>query len=322
MGEEVDYDWQATKQFHLLAGVNATQALGTHLEDYTSNTGIVLNTRESYNDAGAFVEGEDKLTNWLDVTVGGRVDQIQRVGTSLSPRAAVILTPTAADTFKLLYGRALPPAEHLRDVLRLDPGANTPNPNLHPEICDTYELDWERQFADGWRTTLDGYIWQLHHAINVAAMPDGSEQYQNQGTDVARGLEAEVDKKWKSGATFRLYGSVDRAERDGDGLTHSPQWIVGLSAAVPILNRHTFLAVEPQVVSGMTSDTGQSTDTTYITNIVLTSREVVKGMELQLGLYNLFGNLARIPRDNQFDQFEPTLRYPYPTLLASVTYKF
>ncbi|MGA2439694.1 MAG: TonB-dependent receptor [Tepidisphaeraceae bacterium] len=321
IGEEVDYDWQATKQFHLLAGANATQAIGTHQQDYTSNAGTVLNTRLSYNDAGAFIEGEDKITSWLDVTVGGRVDQVQRVGTSFSPRAAVILTPTATDTFKILYGRAFRPP-NIYEMFYSDPGANTPNPNLNPEICDTYELEWERQFADGWRTTLDGYIWQLHHAINDVELPDGSEQYQNQGTDLARGLEAQLDKKWKSGATFRLYGSVDRAERDGDGLTHSPQWIVGLSAAAPILNNHTFLSVEPQVVGSMTSDLGQSTHPTYITNVVLTSRDVMKGMDFQLGLYNLFGDIVRIPRDNQFDQFQSTLRYPYPTLLASVTYKF
>ena len=131
-----------------------------------------------------------------------------------------------------------------------------------------------------------------------------------------------MDKKWQSGATLRVYGSMDRAERDGDGLTHSPQWIVGLSAAVPIINDRTFIAVEPQIVSGMKSDLGQSTQATYITNIVLTSRDVVKGLDLQLGLYNLLGNAARLPRDNRFDQFEPTLRYPYPQLIASATFKF
>jgi outer membrane receptor for ferrienterochelin and colicins len=321
VGEEVDYDWQATTQVHLLAGVNATQALGTHQEDFDTITGIVLNIRQSYNDAGAFFEVEDKFTNWLSVTAGGRVDQIQRLGASVSPRLAAILTPTPADTFKALYGRAFRPP-NLYEMFYSSPGANTPNPDLQREVCDTFELVWERQFKDGWRTTLDGYLWDLHHAIDDIAQPDGSLQYQNVGTDVADGLEAEVDKKWQSGATLRVYGSMDHAERDGDGLTHSPQWIVGLSAAIPIINDRTFIAVEPQIVSGMKSDLGQSTQATYITNIVLTSRDVVKGLDLQLGLYNLLGNVARLPRDNQFDQFEPTLRYPYPQLSASATFKF
>jgi iron complex outermembrane receptor protein len=321
VGEEVDYDWQATQHFHLLAGVNGTQAFGTHQEDYTSNTGIVLNTRESYNDAGAFVEAEDKLTDWLDLTLGGRVDQIQRVGTSFSPRFAAVLTPSPEDTVKLLYGRAFRPP-NIYEQFYDSPGANTPNPNLNSEICDTYEITWERQFQNGWRTTLDGYIWQLQNAIDEVALPDGSLQYQNVGTDVARGLEAEIEKKWKSGADFRLYGSVDRAERNGDGLTHSPQWIIGLSTVIPVLNNRTFLSIAPQVVGPMNSDADVVTHPTFITNIVLTSREVVKGLDMQLGLYNLFGDIARIPRDSQFDQFQLTLRYPYPQLLASMTYKF
>ena len=321
IGEEVDYDWQINRQLHLLAGVNGTQALGTHQEDYDTLNGIDLNIRQSYNDAGAFVEGEDKITKWLSVTVGGRVDQIQRVGTNASPRLAAVITPTQEDTVKVLYGRAFRPP-NLYELFYSSPGANTPNPNLKAEICDTYELVWERQFKDGWRTTLDGYIWELHNTIDTVALTDGSAQYQNVGTDLAKGVEAELDKRWKSGGTFRLYGSIDRAEQDGDGLTHSPQWIVGLSAAVPIINGRTFIAVEPQIVGGMKSDLGESTQATYITNIVLTSREVVKGLDLQLGLYNLFGNYAQLPRDNAFDQFEPTLRYPYPQLLASATYKF
>jgi iron complex outermembrane receptor protein len=321
IGEEIDYDWQATQHFHLLAGANGTQALGTHEEDFTSNTGIVLNIRNSYNDAGTFVEGEDKLTDWLDLTVGGRIDQIQRVGTSVSPRFAAVLTPSKEDTVKLLYGRAFRPP-NIYEMFYASPGTNTPNPNLNEEICDTYEMTWDHQFQDGWRTTLDGYVWTLQNAINDVTLSDGSLQYQNIGTDVARGLEAELEKKWKSGADFRLYGSVDRAERNGDGLTHSPQWIVGMSTVIPVLNNRTFLSIEPQVVGPMNSDADVVTHPTFITNIVLTSREVRKGLDLQLGLYNLFGNIARIPRDNAFDQFQPTMRYPYPQLLASATYKF
>lgn len=321
VGEEVDYDWQATDQFHVLTGVNGTQAFGTHQEDYTSNTGIVVNVRESYNDCGAFAEGEYKLTDWLDLTLGSRVDQIQRVGTTISPRFAAVLTPSKEDTVKLLYGRAFR-APNIYEMFYSDPGSNTPNPNLVPEICDTYELEWERQFKNGWKTTLDGYVWTLHNAIDEATLADGSLQYQNVGNDVARGLEAEIEKKWKGGADFRMYGSVDRAERDGDGLTHSPQWIVGLSTAIPVINDRTFLSVAPQVVGPMNSDADVVTHPTFITNIILTAREVKKGLDLQLGLYNLFGNIARLPRDDQFDQFQPTLRYPYPQLLASATYRF
>ncbi len=200
IGEEIDYNWQATEHFHLLAGANGTQALGTHQEDYTNYSGIVLDIRQSYNDAGAFTELEDKLTNWLDLTVGARVDQIQRVGTSVSPRFAAVLTPTSEDTIKLLYGRAFRPP-NIYEQFYSDPGANTPNPYLNSEICDTYEITWERQFKDGWRTTLDGYIWTLQNAIDEVGQPDGSLQYQNVGTDLRGDLTPKSRKNGRAGLT-------------------------------------------------------------------------------------------------------------------------
>jgi iron complex outermembrane receptor protein len=321
VGEEVDYDWQVTRQLHLLAGVDGTQAISTVQLDYDTVNGIDVDQKPSYNDAGVFVDGEYKVTRWMDITLGGRMDQIQRIGTTISPRAAVVLTPTKGDTFKLLYGRAFRPP-NLYEMFYSSPGSDTPNPNLNPEICDTYEIDWDHQFTDGWHTTLDGYIWRLQDAIEGVALANGSEEFQNVGTDWARGVEAEVDKRWGSGAQFRAYGSVDRADQDGDTLTHSPQWIVGTSFAIPVINSRTFLSIAPQIVAGMKSDLEVYTKPTYITNIVLTSHNVMQNLDMQVGVYNLFGNYARLPQDNQFDQVQPTLRYPYPELMGSVTYKF
>jgi hypothetical protein len=72
----------------------------------------------------------------------------------------------------------------------------------------------------------------------------------------------------------------------------------------------------------MESDLGHFTDPTYITNIVFTSRDIVKGLDFQLGAYNLFSTSARLPRDGAFNQFQPTLNYPRPLIMASLTYRF
>jgi iron complex outermembrane receptor protein len=321
LGEEVSYDWQVNKQINFLTGAEGTQALQAHQEDTDSSLGVLLNTNQSYNDAGVFVQADDSVTKWLTLTAGAREDQVQRLGTNFSPRLAAVITPNDADTIKALYGRAFR-EPNLYELFYAVPSNSLANPNLQPEICDTYELDWEHQFASGWRTTLDGYVWHLSNTISNVALPNNISQYQNIGSDLASGLEAEASKKWDTGGSFRIYGSVDRADHDGDWLTHSPQWIVGVSTTIPVINNRTFLSLEPQIVGGMKSDLGQVTSPTYITNIVMTSRDIRPGMDFQLGLYNLFGNYARLPRDNVTDQIQPTLRYPTPQLLASVIYRF
>jgi outer membrane receptor for ferrienterochelin and colicins len=320
-GEEINYDWQVNKRLHLLAGVESTQAITAHQEDYETGDGIVLDTNQSYSDYGIFAEAEEKLTPWLDLTAGGRLDQVQRIGQSISPRFAAVITPDSKDTFKAMYGRSFD-RPNLYELFYSSPGSNTPNPNLQSEICDTYELEWERENKEGWRTILDAYVWRLSDAIDNVQLPDGSEQSQNVGTDWAHGLEGEVDKKWDTGATLRVYGSVSSAQRNSDDLTHSPVWSAGTSLAIPIFNRRTFLSVEPVFVGSQFSDSGQKTQPTYITNVFVTSKEFVRNVDLQFGFYNLFANYARLPRGNQFDQYEQTIPYPSPEFLASVTYRF
>jgi iron complex outermembrane receptor protein len=320
-GEELNYDWQLTKHVHLLAGAEGTQTIEAKQLDVDALQGNLINSNNSYSDFGVFAEAQDTITPWLSLTAGGRMDQVQRIGQSYSPRFAAILTPNNSDTVKAMYGRAFR-RPNLYELFYSSPGSNTANPGLRPEICDTYEVDWEHQFPDGLSTTLDGYLWRLGNTINGVALPDGTDQFQNVGTSWAHGIEGEIDKKWHSGATFRAYGDVSSAQFSGQNLTHSPQWIVGSAFAFPIIGNNTFLSIDPQIVGPMKSDLGQYTRATYVTNIVLTSHDIFKNTDMQLGLYNLFGDSARLPQGNQFDQFQPTLNWPTPLILASITYHF
>ena len=107
----------------------------------------MLNVPASYSGYGLFAEGDDQLLSWLSVTVGARLDEVQRVGTHFSPRLAAIITPTKHDTFKALYGSAFR-SPTLSDLpYQTPPAAGViANPRLKPETIDTYELAWERQF--------------------------------------------------------------------------------------------------------------------------------------------------------------------------------
>lgn len=321
VGEEMHYDWQATDKLHVLAGAQGTQALYTYQHDYDTISGSLISVAPTYNSWGIFSEAEYKATNWLSVVLGGRIDHIQRIGFNASPRAALILTPTNEDTVKAMYGRAFR-SPNLYEQFYTIPGFNQGNPNLRPEVSDTYEIDWEHQFKSGWRTTLDGYLWRLGHAMDDIVLADGDVQTQNVGTTWAHGIEAEVDRQWDSGARLRLYGTAEQAQHGGAALTNSPDWILGTSLAFPVLNPRTFLAIEPQVVGPQKNDLGTYVHTTFLTNIVLTSKEIAKGWDFQIGAYNIFANDARMPRDSAYNQFQPTLNYPSTQFLASFTYHF
>jgi len=321
VGEELHYDWQVTDQVHLLAGADATQSLYAQQRDDDTIHGEVLNVKSAYRQWGLFAEGEYKATEWLSLTAGIRMDDIEGRGTSFSPRLAAVFTPTTKDTIKALYGRAFR-APNLYELYYSSPGQNDPNPRLTPEICDTYELVWEHQYHDGWRTSAGPYLWEMAHAMQSVTDASGAAQTQNGGTAQAYGFEAEVQKKWDSGARLRAYGTVTRAADQAGTLAQSPAWILGTAVAIPIINKRTFLALDPQIVGPQKSDLGDYVGPTFITNIVLTSRNVVKNLDLQAGLYNIFGNYARLPHTSAADQVQPTENYPHMQLMLSATYRF
>ncbi|HWE04491.1 MAG TPA: TonB-dependent receptor [Tepidisphaeraceae bacterium] len=321
LGEEFHYDWQANKALHILAGADGRQSLYTHQRDYETPGGTILNVPASVNYWGIFIESEYKPADWLSLTAGARLDHEQRFGSNFSPRLAVIVTPTKEDAFKFLYGRAFR-IPTIYELLYSDPGANDPNPNLRPEVIDTFEMVWERQFSDGWRTSLGGYIWKMKDAMDDYVDTAGDLQTRNGPTTWAHGVEAEIDRKWSNGASMRAYATFTRAEHDGDGLLDSPAWIVGAAVVLPVYKNKTFLSIEPQVVGKMKTDSGDYTQPTYLTNIVLTSRDIIAGWTFQAGAYNLFANDARMPRDGSFNQYEPTLNYPNTSFLVSLSRKF
>lgn len=320
LGQEVHYDWQATQQLHLLAGADGREALFTHQHDYDSLQGEILNVDASDNYWGLFTEGEYRLTTWLDLTGGLRLDEVQRVGLHFSPRFAAVFSPTSEDAIKLLYGRAFR-APNLYELLYAAPAANTPNIHLHSEVVDTYEAAWERQLDGGWHTSLDGFVWKLKHAMENDVLADGSLETVNGPTVWAHGIEAEIGRKWDSGANARIYGTFTRAEHDGDRLLNSPEWTIGMSLVAPIYKSHTFISIEPQIVGPMKDDLGFSTNVTYATNIVLTSRDILPGWDAQAGVYNLFANHARWPRGADL-QSQQTLNYPDASYIVSLTHRF
>jgi iron complex outermembrane receptor protein len=321
LGEDVHYDDQMTKNFHVLVGADGTESLQLEQRDYTSNAGQVLDVPASYNSYALFTEGEWDITDWASLTAGVRMDQVQRLGTSISPRFAAVLSPTKQDTVKALYGRAFR-EPNLYELLYSDPGSNTPNPQLKAEVVDTYELVYERQFKDGWRTSLDGFLWQMSNTMEGFVLGDGSAQTQNNGNTTAKGIEAEIDKQWDKKAVFRAYGTYTWADHNGHLPTESPKWIVGASLAMPIFKQNTYIAIDPQIVGPMQNDLNQYTNPTYVTNVVFTTQDLIKDWTLQAGIYGLFADTARLPRGGAFAQFQPTLNYPKTQFLVSVSHKF
>lgn len=72
----------------------------------------------------------------------------------------------------------------------------------------------------------------------------------------------------------------------------------------------------------MKSDLQQYTQTTFVTNIFLTSKDLIPTWTFQIGVYNLFADHARFPRGGSYFQSEPTLDYPGTRYMFSLSHEF
>jgi iron complex outermembrane receptor protein len=324
LGQEVHYDDQITRQFRLTVGANGTESLYARQRDYTDLPGSaahVLNIPTSYNAYAGFLEGELDLTKRLTTTIGVRVDEVQRLNTNVSPRLGIVYQASDDDVLKALYGRAFRDP-NLYELEYYDPGANIPNPDLKPEVIDTVEGVWERRYLDGWSTSIDDYFWELHDTMEDFTRGDGAIQTRNTGTSTAEGIEGEVDRRWDKRASFRLFGTYTWANENGQLPDESPKWIVGSALALPIISANSFIAVEPQLIGPEKSPSGRFTDTTYITNVVFKTEDLVKTWTFQLGAYNLFAHQAHLPGGGAQEQIQPLLNYPSTEVRLTVSHRF
>jgi iron complex outermembrane receptor protein len=319
-GEDVHYDWQVNKQNRLTLGTEGMQAVRAHQEDEDSLGDHLIDINNSLNWWALYAQDEYTPVEWLTLVAGLRMDKIQRFEPLFDPRFAAIITPSKTDCFKLMYGRAFR-EPNLYEMFYSSPGANAPNPYLKPEINDTFEATWDHDYGQGWHTEAGYYLWQMKNSLGEGTLDDAL-QVQNIGTTWAQGAECEVTKKWANGGQLRLSGMFGHAEDEhGHTLPQSPDVIVAMAGILPVYKR-TFLSIEPQMLGPMVSDTGVRNEATFLTNVVLTSKNIWRGLDIQVGVYNLFGNAARYPRPSVWNQYEPYIPAPGVQVLLSATYRF
>ena len=237
-----------------------------------------------------YAQDEVTLLKQLSLTAGVRYDHYDSFGGTTNPRLALIYAPFEKSIFKALYGsafRAPSPWE-----LYYAGSTNAANPDLRPEKIKTYELVFEQYFNDHFRATATGFYYTIKDLINQDETSSGSgiTVYRNLEQVRSRGLELELENKWKSGVdariSYTLQRTIDTATHDV--ITNSPEHLVKLNVTVPLWQDKIFVGVEEQYTDRRRTVGGNSTSDFLITNITLYSRRIVKGLELSASVYNLF----------------------------------
>lgn len=240
--------------------------------------------------AGIYAQDEWTLGETLMATLGLRFDRNNVTGNAVSPRAALIWKATPDTHVKALYGRAhRAPNAFEHDYF--DGLSQIANPALKGETIDTLELVMDQRMGQNLRLRGSLYQWTMHGLVVLGTdTTSGLSQYQTGENVKARGVELSADQTWDWGG--RLRGSLsyqDVAYASGGELDNSPQLLGKLNFSGPLASTGLRFGYELQYYGKRQSLDGTDLDGYWLSNLNLAANTGIKGLEVSLGLYNLFG---------------------------------
>jgi iron complex outermembrane receptor protein len=238
---------------------------------------------------GVYAQDELALSETLTATLGLRFDSNDVTDNELSPRAALIWKASPNTTVKGLYGRAHR-APNAYEADFEDGVTQVANPSLEGESIDTLELVIDQRVRRNLNVRASLYHWKMQGLVTLGTDPlSGLSQYQS-GEDIdANGVELSADTTWDWGG--RLRGSLsyqDVAYASGAGLDNSPQFLGKLNLSGPLAATGLRFGYELQYSSERQAIDGSDIDGYWLSNLQLRAENWARGLEVSLGLYNLF----------------------------------
>jgi iron complex outermembrane receptor protein len=291
----------------LIAGFELRVHLQQDQQNWDDGGPLLLDDHRHSAIFGGYLQGEANPWHFLQLTAGVRYDHYSTFGDTLNPRAALILGPFWSTSLKLIYGRAFRPP-NVEELYYGDGGLTSKPPlpgALKPETIDTVELVLEHTVQRWVQLTLLGYRYQMHDLIELTRDPvDGLLVYDNIGSVVSLGLEAQVDFRtpWgiSGGASYALQRAVDA--QTGERLTNSPTHLAKLHLSVPLYWRWLRLGAEVLLMDRRLTLSQQWTSFSVIPNLTLTAEHLGGVLDVSASLYNLFDDRAGDPASQDHSQ--------------------
>ncbi|MFH1679745.1 MAG: TonB-dependent receptor [Candidatus Eisenbacteria bacterium] len=243
-----------------------------------------------------FAQDEVRVRDDLLVNAGVRHDHYETFGGTTNPRLALIWSPLARTTFKLLYGsafRAPNPFElYYTDGEEGDEDrVQKPNPDLSPEKLRTYELVLEQGLGARLQGSAAVFRTEVSDLISIETDPDDSLLvFRNLDEAHATGLEIGLSGSPRDGCRARLSYTYQESDdcRTGELLSNSPKHLAKLGIVSRLLGERLAAGFELRYTGDRKTPKGDTADGYVVGNLTLSSRLLRGRLELSASAYNLF----------------------------------
>ena len=146
----------------------------------------------------------------LTLTAGVRMDDYDDIGSSVNPRAGLVLAPIPQLSFKALYGTAFR-APSFREMYNLNNPAFTGNPDILPEKITTMEFNTGIELGDHLNTGFTVFHSKVTDNLEIVGI-----QHENIGIITSQGAEFEL----KATVKKNTYAYFNMVYQDVKNITH------------------------------------------------------------------------------------------------------
>lgn len=326
-------------QLHYQVEQRAGDQTGLFLDD-TGSRGRPFQVGALYALADA------RLSSRARLSLGARLDAYSTFGSSLNPRAALILKPYAAGNTKFILGKAFR-APSTYELYYGDNGyTQVQSPHLSPESLYSLEIEHAHRFSAGVVATAAAY--GNYAAQLISPLGDGTKidplHYENERSPlVVLGGEFVIRREFRQGVMFAVsYGlSVARflptnsarslfslaQAPEKRSVANSPVQLASIKGAIPIINRALSFGSRVSVTGprydryeNRTETAQGKTSGSAIWDLMFSGEEPHYGLRYAVGVYNAFGFRYSVPVSREFVQ--RNVLQDGRSFLASVDLKF
>lgn len=301
LGTEGRVRWEAGMAA-VTAGVEGRLNLRQDMRSGYPGRPLDVDVRRSHATGAGYAQAELAPLSWLQLTMGGRLDAHADFGTVASPRAALIIAPREGTAVKLLGGTAFrPPNVYERFYYMPD---RTATLALRPETIRTSEVVVEQSAWTGARVSASAYRWDLFDIISESENEEGLASFSNGGKVSARGLELELEQRFRGHGTARASWALQRSEdEEGRELTNSPRHLAKLQLNAPTPWQPLHGGVEVLYASSRRTLAGGEAGAHLTANLSATLRGLARGrFDVRATVRNLLGQRYGDPGSNEHVQ--------------------
>ena len=311
----------------------------------SDETGPISNDDHPFTQGAGYAIADITPGKALKISAGARFDSYSTFGSSLNPRAAIIVKPYDGGNLKILGGKAFR-APSIYELYNTGGGGQVAAGRLEPENLYSLELEYSHRFSRNVVGLVSTYANYIENLIALRDLPNASPTvpsyaYGNTGSPVGTlGVEGELRRDWKEGWMVSASYSFQKSRYLRSGsigdfvafekapelreVPNSPSHLVGIKGGVPILGRALLLTNRISVEGprhdrndreGVGLPEQRETPPALLWDIVFSGQESRWGLSYAIGVYNAFDARWTVPVSAEFRQ--TTMPQAGRSLLAS-----